>query len=66
MAVVIALVFAFFAFLAGRAKMSKVAKLFAAISLLTFIGWLASGPGFAILNWIQSPSVDVPSVDINR
>ena len=66
MAVAVAVVFAILAGIAKKAKMDKVSKAFGLIAFLTFMGWLASGPGFALLNWINSPSVDVPSLDINR
>lgn len=66
MPALIALVLAVLAFIASKAGMKLVSKIFAVLSLLVFVGWLASGPGEAILNWINDPSVDVPSVDINR
>lgn len=66
MAVGIAFLFAVVATIAKKAKMDKTAKFFAVIAFLTFVGWLASGPGYQFINWIQNPSVDVPSVDINQ
>lgn len=52
--------------IAKKAGMGGTSRFFFWIAMLAFIGWLASGPGFAIVNWIQNPSVDLPSVDVER
>ena len=63
----IALALAVFAFLASSAGMKTFAKLLGVAAFLTFVGWLASGPGWAVLDWINNPSgPDIPSVDINK
>lgn len=66
MAALIALILAVFSFIAGKAGMKLISRIAAWTAALVFIGWLASGPGPAIIEWFQNPSVDVPSVDINR
>lgn len=66
MPVLIALALAVFCFLAKKAGYKLIGNVLGVIAILTFIGWLASGPGEAILNWINNPSVDAPSIDINR
>lgn len=66
MAVVIAIVLAVLSAISGKAGMKFVSKATGLAAILVFIGWLASGPGFALLEWINNPSVDVPSVDINQ
>jgi hypothetical protein len=49
-------VFSIIAFKAGK---KGVGFTFGIISILVFIGWLASGPGFAILDF-DPGNVDVP------
>lgn len=60
MLIVIAVVLAIFAGLAKSAKMNGVAKFAGIAAFLVFIGWLASGPGFAMLDFVKNPSVNVP------
>lgn len=67
MAVLIALALALFAGLAAKAGMKTFSKLLGLAAFLTFIGWLASGPGWEVLDWINNPTgPDIPSVDINK
>ena len=66
MMVLIAIALAVFAFLAASAGMKTFAKFLGIAAFLTFVGWLASGPGWAVLGWIENPSgPEIPSVDIN-
>jgi len=52
--------------IAGKAGKKGWSLLFGIGSILGFIWWLDSGPGHAFVDWLQDPSVDVPSVDINQ
>jgi hypothetical protein len=66
MMVLIALGLAVFAGLASSAGYKTFAKLVALAAFLTFVGWLASGPGWEALKWIDNPTgPGLPSVDIN-
>lgn len=68
MVVLIALGLAVFAFLASSAGMKTFAKVLGVASFLAFVGWLASGPGWAVLDWIENPkppAVNVPDVRID-
>lgn len=56
MAVLIAIVLAIFSFIAGAAGKKGVALAFGVASILTFIYWLQSGPGFALLDWLDNPT----------
>lgn len=67
MMAIIAAALAVFATLAASAGMKTFAKFLGLAAFLTFVGWLASGPGWAVLNWIDNPTgPELPSVDINR
>jgi len=66
MPVLISIVLAVFAGIAAKAGMKLVSKVMGFVAFLVFVGWLASGPGEAILNWVNDPQLDVPSVEINR
>lgn len=67
MAVLIALALALFAGLAAKAGYKTFARLLGVAAFLTFMGWLASGPGWVVLDWIENPQgPDIPSVDINK
>jgi hypothetical protein len=67
MAIFVALVLAVFATLAASAGYKKFGMLLGVAAFLTFMGWLAGGPGSAVLDWIDNPSgPDIPSVDINK
>lgn len=64
--VLITLGLAVFAFLASGAGYKTFAKFLGVVAFLTFVGWLASGPGWVVLDWINNPSgPELPSVDIN-
>lgn len=67
MALLIAGALAVFATLAASAGYKKFGMLLGVAAFLTFIGWLASGPGWVVLDWIDNPQgPDIPSVDINK
>jgi len=64
--VLIALGLALFAGLASSAGYKTFGKLLGVAAFLTFVGWLASGPGWAVLDWFENPQgPEIPSVDIN-
>lgn len=56
MIVVIAVGLAIFSFIAGAAKKKGIALAFGLASMLTFIYWLQTGPGFAFLDWTENPT----------
>lgn len=61
MLVIAAIILAVLSFVAAKAGYKGVSKLFGILGLMTFIGWLASGPGFAILDFFENPSApDLP------
>jgi hypothetical protein len=62
----IAIILGVCAIIASKAGMKRFAKFLGLIGIITFIYWLASGPGFTALDWLEDPKVDVPDVDINR
>lgn len=67
MAVLIAIALALFAGLAAKAGMKTFAKLLGLAAFLAFVGWLAAGPGWTVLDWINNPQgPEIPSVDINK
>lgn len=47
---------AIIAFAAGKTGMKAVRNIFGTIAFLGFIYWLATGPGF----WVLEPKVNVP------
>jgi len=55
----IAIGLAVFSIIAFKAGKKGVGFTFGIISMLVFIGWLSSGPGFAILDF-DPGNVDVP------
>jgi hypothetical protein len=58
--IVVALILAAISIIAFKAGKKGVGFTFGIISFLTFIIFLRSGPGFALLDFINDPSVDVP------
>lgn len=56
MVVLIAIGLALFSFIAGKAGKKGFALAFGVVSILTFIYWLQSGPGFAFLDWMDNPT----------
>lgn len=54
--VILAVVLAIMSFIAGSAKKKGFALMFGILSMLTFIYWLQSGPGFAFLEWGENPT----------
>jgi hypothetical protein len=56
MVVLIAIGLALFSFIAGAAGKRGVALAFGVASILTFIYWLQSGPGFTFLDWMDNPT----------
>ena len=56
----LAIALALFSLIAGAAKYKGISKVCGVAALLAFVAWLASGPGFALLKWLDNPSVDVP------
>lgn len=63
MAILIAILLAIFSFIAKKADYKLVSRVLGVSAFLVFVGWLASGPGFAIVEFFQDPStvkVNVP------
>jgi len=60
LALLIAIGLGVFSMIAFKAGKKGVGMTFGIISMLLLIGWLASGPGFAILDFVDDPKVDVP------
>lgn len=60
MALLFALLLAIFSTICFKAGKKGFGLTSGVVAVLLFIGWLHSGPGFAILEWFNDPSVDVP------
>lgn len=54
--------FAVLAFVASKQK--AISRISAIIAFLCFIVWLASGPGFEFIDWLNNPSVPTPDIDV--
>jgi hypothetical protein len=57
---VIAIVLAIFSVICFKAGKKGFGFTAGIISFLVFIAFLRSGPGFALLDWMNDPSVNVP------
>ena len=51
---------ALFTIIAAKAGSKGFAKFFGVLSFLCFVTWLASGPGFDFMNFVNDPKVNVP------
>lgn len=56
MILLIAVGLAIVSIIAGKAGKKGVGPMFGLLSILTFIYWLQSGPGFAFLDWTENPT----------
>lgn len=56
-----AIILGVLSFIAAKAGYKGVSKVFGILGLLTFMTWLATGPGFVILDFFENPSApDLP------
>lgn len=56
MVVLIAIGLAILSFIAAAAGKRGFSLMFGVLSMLTFIYWLQTGPGFAFLDWTENPT----------
>lgn len=54
------IVFVAIAWVSKKAGKGTVAFFFGAAAFIAFIAWLATGPGFAFLDWGNNPDLPAP------